>query len=389
MKIYQLFAASAFALATSVITSCTGEKVKISGHITDARDSVLYFENMSLNGPVVIDSVKLDGDGAFAFKADAATHPEFYRLRIGQQIINIGVDSTESVVVKASYPTMSAQYETEGSEECAKIKELALLQMNLQGQINAITQNPNVGYALEADSIEKVLARYKDYVKRNYIFKQPRQASSYYALFQTFVAGSRPMLIFDPHSKKEDVQVFAAVATSWDTFYPGTERGQNLHNIAIEGMKNVRIIRAQQEQTLDASKVTDAGLIEIALPDNKGRIRKLTELKGKVVMLDFHVFNTRTSTARIMQLRDLYNKYHAQGLEIYQVSLDPDEHFWKEKVAALPWICVRDEHAMASPAASQYNVQTVPTFFLIDKNNMLQKRDVQIKNLNAEIKAML
>lgn len=154
-------------------------------------------------------------------------------------------------------------------------------------------------------------------------------------------------------------------------------------------MKNMRIVRARNAQTIDASRVSDAGVIEIALPDNKGVTRKLTELKGKVVMLDFHVFATKSSTARIMQLRELYNKYHAQGFEIYQVSLDPDEHFWKEKVAALPWVCVHDENASASESATLYNVQNIPTFFLIDKNNVLQKRDVQIKDIDAEIKAML
>jgi peroxiredoxin len=389
MKISQLFAVSALALAALTITSCTGEKVHVTGNIVDAKDSLLYFENMSLNGAITIDSVKLGTDGAFAFEAKAVDHPEFYRLRIARQIINIGVDSTETITVKASYPTMSSQYEVDGSEECAKIKELALLQMNLQSQVNDITQNPNVPYALEADSIQKVLAVYKDKVKRDYIFKEPKRAYSYFALFQTFTVGRRPMLIFDPHSKKEDVQVFAAVATSWDTFYPGTERGQNLHNIAIEGMKNIRIIQARQQQPFDASIVSDAGVIEIALPDNKGIIRKLTEQKGKVVLLDFHVFATKTSTDRIMQLRDLYNKYHAQGFEIYQVSLDPDEHFWKEKVAALPWISVRDENATASEYAAHYNVQSVPTFFLIDKNNVLQKRDVQIHDIDAEIKALL
>ena len=183
--------------------------------------------------------------------------------------------------------------------------------------------------------------------------------------------------------------MFAAVATSWDTYYPGSERGKNLHNIAIEGLKNVRIIQAERNQTIDANKVNTSGIIEVALPDNKGNIRKLTSLKGKVVLLDFHAFASKGSTARIMMLRELYNKYHAQGLEIYQVSLDPDKHFWKESVSALPWICVHDENGANSAFAAQYNVQTIPTFFLIDRQNVLQKRDTQISNLDATIKSML
>lgn len=389
MKINKLIVSVALALAATAVSSCSGEKFKVSGNISDAKDSTLYFENMSLNGPVAIDSIKLGADGSFTFEGETKGNPEFYRLRIDRQIINIGVDSTESISVRASYPTMSTDYHVEGSEQCAKIKQLATMQTRLQIAVNAIAQNPNVTYQKEADSIQTVIEAYKNIVKKDFIFKEPKATSSYFALFQTFSVNGRTMLIFDPRSKKSDVQVFAAVATSWDTFYPGSERGQNLHNIAIEGMKNVRIIQAGQKQAIDASKVVDAGVIEIALPDNKGNIRKLTALKGKVVLLDFHVFESKGSAQRIMKLRELYNKYSRRGLEIYQVSLDPDEHFWKESVAALPWICVRDEDAMSSVNAAHYNVQSVPTFFLIDKNNVLQKRDSQIGDIDKEIKSML
>ena len=389
MKISRLFSVGAIMMAALFLASCTEKKFHLSGNIDNATDSLLYFENMSLNGPVTVDSVKLDKDGWFSFDEKAPENPEFYRLRIANQIINIAVDSTENITIKASYPTMSSQYDVKGSSECDKIKELALMQMNLQGQINALINNPNIPYQAEGDSIQRLLNAYKNTVKLQYIYKEPMRAYAYYALFQTIYVGNQTALIFDPRSRKEDVQVFAAVATSWDTYYPGSERGKNLHNIAIEGLKNVRIIQAERNQTIDANKVNTSGIIEVALPDNKGNIRKLTSLKGKVVLLDFHAFASKGSTARIMMLRELYNKYHAQGLEIYQVSLDPDKHFWKESVSALPWICVHDENGANSAFAAQYNVQTIPTFFLIDRQNVLQKRDTQISNLDATIKSML
>ena len=215
-------------------------------------------------------------------------------------------------------------------------------------------------------------------------------ASSYYALFQTLQVGRVNTLIFNPRNNKDDVKVFAAVATSWDTYYPNAERGKNLHNIAIQGMKDIRIIENQMAaQQLDASKVQVNGVIELALQDNKGVTRKLTDLKGKVVLLDFHLFAGEQSTKRIMMLRELYNKYHAAGFEIYQVSVDPDEHFWKTSTAALPWISVRDEDGIQGASVAKYNVQSIPTFFLIDKSNTLRSRDVQIKDLDAAIKALL
>lgn len=213
------------------------------------------------------------------------------------------------------------------------------------------------------------------------------KASSYYALFQTLQVGRTNTLIFNPRNNKEDVKVFAAVATSWDTYYPNAERGKNLHNIAIQGMKDIRIIESQMAaQQIDASKVQVNGVIELSLQDNKGIIRRLTDLKGKVVLLDFHLFAGEQSTKRIMMLREIYNKYHAAGLEIYQVSVDPDEHFWKTSTAALPWISVRDEKGQS---VAKYNIQSIPTFFLIDRSNTLRARDVQIKDLDTAIKELL
>jgi peroxiredoxin len=135
--------------------------------------------------------------------------------------------------------------------------------------------------------------------------------------------------------------------------------------------------------------VQEAGVLDIELTDNKGQVRHLTDLKGKVVLLDFHVFAMDESPARILTLRELYNKYHAQGFEVFQVSLDSDEHFWKQQTAALPWISVLDPNGIQSQIISMYNIQAVPDFFLIDRDNNLVKRAAQIKDLDTEIKKLL
>lgn len=374
------------ALMAAMLTSCNNKKFHINGTVTEAKDSVLYLENMSLDGPVVVDSVKLDDKGAFSFSGKAPDAPEFYRLRIAGQIINLSVDSTETVDVKASYPSMATGYTVDGSAECATIRELALKQIDLQNRVIAVQNNPNLGYDLTRDSIGKLVAAYKEDIKRNYIYKAPMRASSYFALFQTL--GN--MLIFNPRENADDVKVFAAVATSWDTYHPDALRGKNLHNIAIEGMKNVRIMRNKMAaQNIDASKVNVSNIIDISLLDNQGNRRSLTDLKGKVVMLDFHVFGSNGSTKRIMEMRELYNKYHDRGFEIYQVAFDPDEHFWKTQTAALPWISVRDPQGLQSQNLAAYNVSSIPTFFFIDRNNEVKKRDSQITDIDAEINALL
>lgn len=375
--------------AMAGVTSCNEKKFHIDGTITGAADSTLYFENMGLDGAVKIDSAKLSEDGTFAFEGTAPTAPEFYRLRIAGQFINIAVDSTETITIKALYSQMATQYEVSGSEDCQRIKELSLMQSSLQAQVNAIARNPELGAQAAADSVSRIVEAYKTRVKTEYIFKAPMKASSYFALFQTIYAGGQPVLLFNPRTSEQDIKVFGAVATSWDTFYPNEKRGENLHNIAIEGMKDVRYLRSQQQaEEIEASKVNTSGILDFTLTDNTGAARSLSSLKGNVVLLDFHLFADQNSMKRIMWLRELYNKYHAQGFQIYQVAIDGDEHFWKTQTAALPWISTRVDDNTSS-VLQLYNVQQVPTFFLLNRSCNVVKRDAQIKDIDAEIKALL
>ena len=274
-------------IAAFTVTACNNNKFTVEGQITNAKDSTLYFENVGLEGINILDSVKLGDSGDFSFSEAATTAPEFYRIRISDQIINVSIDSTETVQIKAEYPGMAANYTVSGSENCEKIKELALKQIALQSQVIAVQKNYPLGVDVINDSIQKLIDAYKEDVKHQYIFKEPNKSYAYFALFQTL--GN--WLIFNPRTSKDDIKAFAAVATSWDTYYPHAERGQNLHNIAIEGMRNQRIVDAQnQDLQVEASKVKESGVLDIALPDNHGQMRHLTDLKGKIVLLDFHIF---------------------------------------------------------------------------------------------------
>ena len=80
----------------TMLAACGGNEFKVEGEVTNAKDSVLYFENVGLEGISVLDSVRLGEDGKFAFSEAAPEAPEFYRLRISDQIINVAIDSTPS-----------------------------------------------------------------------------------------------------------------------------------------------------------------------------------------------------------------------------------------------------------------------------------------------------
>ncbi len=224
---------------------------------------------------------------------------------------------------------------------------------------------------------------------RDYKCVAPRLSSAYFALFQTVGR----YLIFDPYVNRDDRKAFAAVATCWDAYYHDSERSKNLYSITMQGINNERQVLAEQvraEQIAsDTTKIEQTGIIDIALPDIDRKTRRLSELKGKVVMLDFHMYGLDVSPARIIMMRELYTKYHNRGFEIYQVGLDQNAHFWSQQVEQLPWICVRDEQGTASVNLAIHNVQALPDFFLIDRGSNIVKRMEQITDLNKEIEKLL
>ena len=77
---------AAFVATALTIASCNERKFTVEGQIDNAKDSVLYFENVGLEGINTLDSIKLDDSGNFSFSEAAPGAPEFYRLRIADQI---------------------------------------------------------------------------------------------------------------------------------------------------------------------------------------------------------------------------------------------------------------------------------------------------------------
>ncbi len=379
---------SYFIAAAALCAACDNSpKFHVEGAIEGAQDSTLYLEAATLDGLIKLDSVKLGANGEFSLKADAPVGcPDFYILRIADKYINLSIDSTETVTVKASYDKMTTDYTVEGSENCQKIKEISLLQQKVQKRLVEIETNQNMYPGDILDSIQNIIENYKENIKVNYIYQDPSKAYAYYAVCQSLTDARGSFMLFNPVSDRKDVKVYASVATSWDANYPDAKRTEQLCNMAIKGMDNT----ATPKQTVlevDEGKIEETSIIDVNLPDINSKLHSIKSLKGKVVMLDFTVFGAKESAQRTRLLREIYNKYKDRGFTIYQVSLDDDIHFWKTSVEHLPWTCV---HETDGAATRLYGVQDLPTYFLINKNNEIVGRDVLLGgSLEEEIQKLL
>ncbi|MBR4644998.1 MAG: AhpC/TSA family protein [Bacteroidaceae bacterium] len=376
-----------FIIAICLILMACQKKGKftITGHITDAADTVMYLEHITLgDGIQVIDSVKLTEEGFYEMNGDTIGNPEFYRLRIGSQCINLAFDSTETVTVDASLKNMSFGYKVQGSGVCDTIRLLCLKLAELERKIRQVSDDRNYTIQERSDMIEQFIKDYKTDVEMDIIQNRYGATYSYFACFQ--VLGGR--LLFNPMNDKDDLAWIRAVANAWDQKYPGCPRTQNLFNIAAEGRKN-QLTTRRIVLDIDNEKVRELGIIDMTFPDISGTFHTLSDLKGKVVLLDFTAFSLEGNQERTLQLRELYNKYHSSGFEIYQVSFDSDRHFWTQRCEHLPWVCVYAEEGLDNDMLKLYQVQEIPTYFLIDRNCDLQLRMETTGDLKKAIESLL
>lgn len=370
----------------TLLAACSKPHFSIGGTLTGAADSMLYLDAYTLDGVRTVDSVRLKADGRFSLSGPAVEGcPEFFALRVGDRRMPFSADSTETLTFSASLASLPADYEIGGSDNAPRIRDINRAQLRLQRAIVAIERDEALLPGDMMDSVQALVDAYKERMKTDYIYPYAREAAGYYAVCQSITHLGGAFQLFNPLTDRADVKCYAAVATAWDGLWPDAPRTEQLCNMAVRGMENTAPPRRKTIH-VDTDKVSEAGLIDLVLPDADGRERTLTALRGQVVLLDFTLYAARASAQRTRIMRQLYEKYHAQGLEIYQVSVDQDVHFWQFSCEKLPWVCVHDADGSA---AALYAVRDLPTFFLINRDNEVVKRSELVTDLEAEIQALL
>ena len=131
---------------------------------------------------------------------------------------------------------------------------------------------------------------------------------------------------------------------------------------------------------------------DLAFPDPEGKIRKLSDLRGKVVLLDFWASWCGPCRRESPNVRNVYAKYHDQGFEVFSVSLDRDANNWKKAIAddKLVWPNhVSDLKYWSSEAAAIYGVRSIPSMFLIDREGRIVAKDLRGAALENAVRELI
>jgi hypothetical protein len=363
-------------LIITVLVSCNqNDQFKVNGTVKDAQGEMLYFENTGLLKTIVLDSVKLKENGKFSFKSDRPAYPDFYSLRLNNKVLTFVVDSCEEISIETQSENFASEYTVGGSTTSLQVQQLRKSVMDIQRKLNELSLD--LSSAEKTSKIEGVkndIEAHKE-MARKLILQNPRSAAAYFAIYQKV----NNTFIFSPYNKA-DKPYCAAVATSYNAYMPDYDRTKNLYSLVMDAIKTERQSK-DKELWNKIMEDSGKGYIDISLNDKNSKVRNLSDLEGKVVLIDFSAYESKESVAYTFELRELYNKYHSRGFEIYQVSLDRNKLLWERSIENIPWVCVRDEAGPNTGYVATYNIKSLPTTFLMNKKGELIARDLKHSDL--------
>ena len=208
---------------------------------------------------------------------------------------------------------------------------------------------------------------YVDYKREaiKYVVTHPKSITSAVVLFQKF---TDELPVF---GQETDAILFKNTLDSLTLVYPKSE-----YVLALRDA-----VDARQRDLEFSTRFGDVDVIsfpDLELPDVEGEKQKLSDQKGKVLILSFWSVGQTEYKMFNVDLKELYDTYHDKGLEIYQVSLDIDKPSWAATIRSqgLPWINVNDGLGVQSPSVVAYNVVKIPTMFVFDRAGDIVGTDV-------------
>ncbi len=366
-------------LLVTLFTACNKlGNFTIEGTISNAEGKKLFVIHRGLTKDIILDSVEIKADGQFHFQLKSPQYPDFYVLKMEQQQIVLAVDSIETISVLATYPKfLNATFKNSQQSEVIQGYRKTAVLLGKQLKKAQVEKNRKKKIAV-LDSLNTTFKKHKKKVKAN-IISSAQLLSSYYALFQE-VDNNTLFSLYD----KKDFLLFRALATSFDVYMPQYERSENLHNLVLGVIKEER--ETEEKTKLIKEKLANQiGFVDIKLKDKNGYYQELSNFLGNPIVLNFTMYGAENIQESIFDLQDFYEKYKDEGVIVYQVGLDGNRIFWEQSVSNKPWVSVHDVKGYYTRL---YNIQQIPTYFLLDKAGNIKARYSNLDKLEKDLKKL-
>jgi len=354
---------------------------RVKGSIDGGKGHVIYLEQVLPHRINTIDSFKIKRNERFRLKKERPSYPEFYRVRINDNYVIFAIESSETVTIHSKDPYF-VDYSITGSKNNRKIHKLNQSIRRVERGIRAFEADVNDDCVTEnLEKISRLIAEH-DSLARSIIFSDTKSSAAYYAVFHK-VNDSRFFRI----TNNKDMKLFLAVATAYNAFYPHSTRSKELTNLVLQA-KRLRQSEELKQLLLEHNQTPT--IMNINLPDAEGNYVSLSDLRGKVVLVNFAYFRADQSMEYLYGSRNLYMKYHKKGFEMYGISFDGDIEFFKNVAKRVPWIRVHDEKGLNSDLLETYDIIQLPTLFLLDKKgNIISRHTYLDSRLKENLERLL
>ncbi|MCF0172951.1 MAG: TlpA family protein disulfide reductase [Bacteroidales bacterium] len=347
--------------AVLLAASCNNPTARLDLTVGGIADESLALYKLDYNRFLLEDSLKCDKAGHISCKISLPndSDPMFYYVYRGNTKL-AGIVAEKGSRISVTADTLG-QYEVSGSDDSSLLKEMEDRLARDKAQMSQIVEQDAPDAARQ---LTQVYIRHKRELLKQ-IYTNPYSITSAAALFEKF---SPELPVF---KEETDVVIFESIRDSLASRYPKSSYVQALTQ---EAATRRNIIDLNQK----VSEVATAGIPVLKMKDINGQIVSTDSLSGKVFIISFWSVAQNEHKVFNQEIMPIYEKYHDRGFEIYQVSLDIDKTAWATVVRSqnIPWISVNDGLGIDSPSARLYNLNAVPTNFIIDRENNIVGKDI-------------